>query len=136
MRPKSNNCKIVTIAQLFIFMWRFIYRSRRGCLNSLNVLTDELMRILFRKTGPKGSAKPPFGCQRLAELQHSNSHFLSYYSTDSLRFSVVSSIRQSINSECKTREKLTHFFHMPSDQLIFITDCYVLIRFHSVCAVI
>ena len=35
MRAKSNNCKIVTIAQVFIFMWRFIYRSRSGCLNSL-----------------------------------------------------------------------------------------------------
>ena len=35
MRAKSNNCKIVTIAQMFIFMWCFIYRSRSGCLNSL-----------------------------------------------------------------------------------------------------
>ena len=35
MRAKSNNCKIVTIAQVFIFMRRFIYRSRRGGLNFL-----------------------------------------------------------------------------------------------------
>ena len=34
MRAKSNNCEIVIIAQMFIFMWRFVYRSRRGCLNS------------------------------------------------------------------------------------------------------
>ena len=36
MKAKSNNCKIVTIAQLFIFKWRiFICRGRRGYLNSL-----------------------------------------------------------------------------------------------------
>ena len=30
---KTNNRKIVTIAQMFIFRWRFIYRSRFGCLS-------------------------------------------------------------------------------------------------------
>ena len=35
MRAKRNKCKIVATVQMFIFMWRFIYRSRRGCLNSL-----------------------------------------------------------------------------------------------------
>ena len=39
MRAKRNKCKIVAIVQMFIFMWRFIYRSRRGCLNSL--MTDD-----------------------------------------------------------------------------------------------
>jgi len=33
MRAKTNNRKIVTIAQMFIFRWRFIYRSRFGCLS-------------------------------------------------------------------------------------------------------
>ena len=35
MRAKSNNRKIDTIVQIFIFKWRFICRSRRGCLSSL-----------------------------------------------------------------------------------------------------
>ena len=37
MLAQGNNRKIpvVTIAQMFIFKWRFICRSRRGCLNSL-----------------------------------------------------------------------------------------------------
>ena len=34
-RAKSNNRKVVTIVQRFIFEWRFICRSRRGCLSSL-----------------------------------------------------------------------------------------------------
>ena len=33
MRAKTNSRKIVTIAQIFIFSWRFIYRSRFGCLS-------------------------------------------------------------------------------------------------------
>ena len=35
MRAKTNNRKIVTIAQMFIFKWCFISRSRRGCLSSV-----------------------------------------------------------------------------------------------------
>ena len=37
-QAKSNNCKIVTIAQMFIifFKWSFICRAVVGCLNSLN----------------------------------------------------------------------------------------------------
>ena len=34
MHIKSNNCKIVTIAQMFLSKWRFICRSRRGCWSS------------------------------------------------------------------------------------------------------
>ena len=34
MHVKSNNCKIVTIAQVFLSKWRFIWRSRRGCWSS------------------------------------------------------------------------------------------------------
>ena len=33
MRAKSNICKIVTIAQMFIFKWRFVCRGHRGSLN-------------------------------------------------------------------------------------------------------
>ena len=30
---------------MFIFMWRFIYRSRRGCLNSLMTKKREHLRL-------------------------------------------------------------------------------------------
>ena len=48
MRAKSNNYKIATIAQMFIFMWRFIYRSRRGCLNSLITSLPRLQECIPR----------------------------------------------------------------------------------------
>ena len=43
---------MVTIAQMFIFMWRFVYRSRCGCLNSLRkeekteLVSDEMEKLM------------------------------------------------------------------------------------------
>ena len=46
MQAKSNNRKIVTIVQMFIFKWYFICRSRWGCLSSLVVAyTTELRQM-------------------------------------------------------------------------------------------